>query len=56
MSEINIVLAVAVVGNAFLISLVAVSAIEALRLRRAHGGHKDIPIRLPSLLLRKSSR
>jgi hypothetical protein len=35
MLETNIVLAVAVVANAFLISLVLVSAIEALRLRRA---------------------
>ena len=48
MSETNIVLAFAVVANAFLISLVVVSAIEALRLRRAHGGQKDIPTLLPA--------
>ena len=54
MFETNIVFVVAVVANAFLINLVVVSAIEALRVRRTHGDR--IPTWVPSTLLRKSPR
>jgi hypothetical protein len=54
MLETNIVFVVAVVANAFLVSLFVVSAIEALRVRRTHVDR--IPTRLPSILLRKSPR
>ena len=46
MLETNIVFVVAVVANAFLISLVVVSAIEAFRVRRTHG--ERIPTWAPS--------